>query len=167
MGLVGYHRSGRHKRVVKGINLLTLLWTDGDALWPCDYRLADPADKKVTKNDHFREMLTAAAARGFKPRMALFDSWYSGKDNLKAVRGHGWTFLTQLRSNRHVNLDRTGNRPVSEVPISASGTVVHLGDPEGTPRSGWSRCSRSPPRAGTRSTGPPTTSRWASSEIRG
>src|SRR6187402_3490771 len=29
MGLVGYHWSGRHKRVVRGIDLMTLLWTDG------------------------------------------------------------------------------------------------------------------------------------------
>src|SRR4051794_2109886 len=30
MGLVGYHWSGRHKRVARGIDLVTLLWTDGD-----------------------------------------------------------------------------------------------------------------------------------------
>ena len=55
----------------------------------------------------------------------VFDSWYSGKDNLKAIRGHGWTFLTQVRSNRRVNRDRQGNRPVRALPIAASGTVVH------------------------------------------
>lgn len=30
MGLVSWHWSGNHHAVVKGINLLTLLWTDGD-----------------------------------------------------------------------------------------------------------------------------------------
>src|SRR6266576_7587 len=30
MGLLGWFWSGKHRRVVKGINLLTLLWTDGD-----------------------------------------------------------------------------------------------------------------------------------------
>src|SRR3954449_10464796 len=34
MGLVGYHWSGRLRRVVRGIDVVTLLWTDGDALWP-------------------------------------------------------------------------------------------------------------------------------------
>lgn len=125
MGLVGYHWSGKHRRVVRGINLLTLLWTDGDALWPCDYRLDDPADGR-TKNEHFRDLLAAAHARDFRPRCVVFDGWYSGKDNLKAVRGYGWTFLTRLRSNRRVNLDRRGNRPVNELPIGAAGTVVHL-----------------------------------------
>jgi hypothetical protein len=35
-GLVGRFWSGRHRRVVQGITLATALWTDGDALWPCD-----------------------------------------------------------------------------------------------------------------------------------
>ncbi len=39
IGLLTRHWSGKHRRVVQGINLLTLLWTDGEALIPCDYRL--------------------------------------------------------------------------------------------------------------------------------
>src|SRR5689334_5355559 len=44
MGLVGQFYSGRHARVVRGIDLVTAVWTDGDGLWPCDYRLVDPAE---------------------------------------------------------------------------------------------------------------------------
>ncbi len=125
-GLVGRFWSGKHKRVVQGIDLVTLLGTDGDVWWPCDDRLVNPADgKAVTKNDHFRDLLAVAHGRGLAPRCVAFEAWYSGKDNLKAVRDHGWTFLTQVRSNRRVNLDRQGNRSVSELPIAASGTVVH------------------------------------------
>ena len=127
VGLVGRFYSGKHRRVVKGINLVSLLWTDGDALWPIDYRLVDPAEGKgLTKNDHLRAMLAQAKRRGLRPRYVTFDVWYSGKDNLKAVAGHGWLFLAQVRCNRRVNLDRQGNRPISELPISSSGTIVHL-----------------------------------------
>ena len=127
MGLVGRFWSGKHKRVVQGIDLVTLLWTDGDVLWPCDYRLVNPADGKIkTKNDHFRDLLAVAQVRGLTPQCVLFDAWYSGKDNLKAIRDHGWTFLTRVRSNRRVNLDRQGNRPVRDWPIAAGGTIVHL-----------------------------------------
>lgn len=126
MGLVGWHWSGRHGRVVKGINLVTALWTDGDGLWPTDYRLVDKAMSADTKNDLVRGMLDTAAERGLKPRCVCFDAWYSGLENLKAVRGHGWTFLTQVRSNRRVNPDRTGNRSISACDISATGTVVWL-----------------------------------------
>jgi len=97
------------------------------ACGPATNRLVDPADGKTrTKNDHFRDLLAVAKKRGLAPRCVVFDAWYSGKDNLKAIRDHGWTFLTQIRSNRRVNLDRHGNRPVSELPIAAGGTVVHL-----------------------------------------
>ena len=126
MGLVGRFWSGRHQRVVKGINLVTAVWTDGDGLWPCDDRLVDKATPEDTKNDLVRDMLTVAKSRGLAPACVCFDSWYSGLDNLKAVRSHGWVFLTQVRCNRRVNPDRTGNRSIRECDISARGTVVHL-----------------------------------------
>ena len=125
MGLVAYHWSGRHNRVVRGIDLVTLLWTDGDALYPCDYRTVNPAERR-TKNDHFRDLIRVAQARGFAPACVVFDAWYSGKENLKAVRDGGWTFLTQVRGNRRVNPDRAGNRPIRDCDIAAAGTVVHL-----------------------------------------
>ena len=127
MGLVGRFWSGKHQRVVRGINLVTLAWSDGDAVYPVDYRLVDPTEvPKRTKNEHFREMLATAKSRGLNPRYVCFDSWYSSKENLKAVRSRGWHFLTQVCSNRNVNLDRTGNKPINAQPIAATGTIVHL-----------------------------------------
>ena len=76
MDLVTRHWSGKHHRVVSGINLSTLLWTDGEALVPTDFRLYDKADG-LTKNEHFRAMLGTARARGFRPGCVCFDSWYS------------------------------------------------------------------------------------------
>ena len=120
------HWSGKHKSVVRGINLISLVWSDGDRILPLDYRAYDKPKDGLTKNDHFLAMLDAAKRRGFHPRAVLFDSWYSGLENLKRVRDHGWTFLTQLKVNRQVDLDRVGYRPVGALPIAASGTVVHL-----------------------------------------
>jgi hypothetical protein len=80
----------------------------------------------ATKNAHFRSMLEAAKERGFAPQCVVFDSWYSSLDNLKLIRRYEWLWLTRLKRNRHVNPDNTGNRPVCEANISASGTVVHL-----------------------------------------
>jgi putative transposase len=127
MGLVGPFWSGRHQRVVRGIDLVTAVWTDGDGLWPCDYRVVDPAEApKRTKNDHLRDMLATAQSRGLAPACVCFDCWFSGLDNLKAVRACGWVFLTPVRCNRRVNPDRTGNRPIEACDIGATGTVVHL-----------------------------------------
>ena len=123
MELVSSHWSGKHHRVVKGICLLTLLWTEGKSLIPCDYRVYT---KKETKNELFRAMLGVAHARGFTPEYVLMDSWYSGVENLKAIRAVGWHFLTRLKSNRLVNADGKGNVPLSTVEIGVEGRVVHL-----------------------------------------
>jgi len=146
---VTWHWSGKHKRVVKGINLLTLLWRGAseigsaevgsaevgsaeneadedapDAHVPCDFRLYRKEGK--TKNEHFRAMLERASARGFDPNCVVFDSWYSSLDNLKKVRSLGWTFFTRLKSNRQVNPDDTYNRAVRQIEIPDEGRVVHL-----------------------------------------
>lgn len=126
MDLVHHQWSGKHHAVVKGIGLLTLLWTDGDRHLPCDYRIYDKPGDGKTKNDHFRELLTAARDRGFAPEFVLFDGWYAGLENLKHVRSLGWRWLTRLKSNRRVNPGRTGLRAVADCEIGAAGTVVHL-----------------------------------------
>ena len=126
MELVHHMWSGKHHRVVKGIDLLTLLWTDGDRHWPCDYRLYDKPNDGKTKNDHFGDLLRVARERGFAPECVLFDGWYSSLDNLKQLRTPGWNWLTRLKGNRRVNPDRTGLRAVSVCAIAATGTVVHL-----------------------------------------
>lgn len=125
--LVTRHWSGKHHRVVAGINLLTLLWTDGSACLPCDCRIYDkPLPNGNTKNEHFRTMLATAKQRGFTPNLVCFDSWYSSLENLKAVRAHGWSFLTRLKSNRLVNPDGNGNVSLDTIAIPNAGRVVHL-----------------------------------------
>ncbi len=126
MDLVHHQWSGKHHGVVKGIGLLTLLWTDGDRNLPCDYRLYDKVTDGKTKNDYFRELLNVAKERGFAPECVLFDGWYSGLENLKHIRSLGWHWQTRLKTNRRVNPDRSGLRPVSECDIADTGTVVHL-----------------------------------------
>ena len=134
MDLVSRHWSGKHHAVVEGISLTTLLWTDGLSSLPCDCRLYEPAaegEKQTTKNDHFLAMLQTAKERGFRPKYVCFDSWYSSLANLKAVRGHGWHFLTRLKCNRQVDPDDTGNQAVTDVEIAVAerfehGRTVHL-----------------------------------------
>jgi hypothetical protein len=126
MELVSRHWSGKQGRVVWGINLMTLLWTDGNALLPCDFRIYDKPLSGLTKNDHFRQMLAVAQQREFEPEYVLFDSWYAGLQNLKAVRAQGWPWLTQFRNNRLVNPDGSGNVKVGTLEIAPQGRTVHL-----------------------------------------
>lgn len=122
--LVTRHWSGKHHRVVWGINLQTMVWTDGKTALPCDFRVLDKA--AATKQQTFRAMLTESKARGFAPQCVLFDSWYSALDNLKHLRQLGFHWLTRLKHNRLVDADSTGNRAVSSIEIAPEGMVVHL-----------------------------------------
>lgn len=124
--LVTRHWSGKHHRVVQGINLLSMVWTDGSSVVPCDFRVYHKAADEQTKNDHFRDLLKVANERGFQPRFVLFDGWYSSLKNLKALRDYGWHWLTRLKGNRQVNPDGTGNVAVSSLEIPPGGLIVHL-----------------------------------------
>jgi putative transposase len=124
--LVTRHWSGKHHRVVRGINLLTLLWTDGEALIPCDFRVYDKPIGGSTKNEHFRALLTAAKERGFAPEFVRFDSWYASLQNLKFLNRLQWRWLTRLAKNRLVNPTGRGNVPIEGIEIPAWGRRVHL-----------------------------------------
>jgi hypothetical protein len=120
------HWSGKHRRVVKGINLTTLAWSDGAHAVPCDYRLFDAPNDGLTRHDHVRAMLQIAKDRGFTPQYVCFDGWYSSLSNLKYLRSLEWHWLTRLKANRLVNPDGQGNRPLSACDIHNGGTRVHL-----------------------------------------
>jgi len=125
--LVYRHWSGKQKEVVSGINLITLLWTNGVRCVPVDYRVFDKDRDGKTKNDHFAEMLLAAFERGFNPQMVCFDSWYGSVENLKLVRSLGWHFLTRLKANRQIRINQSRLQAVSEAGLTGGdGTVCWL-----------------------------------------
>jgi len=126
MDLVYHQWSGKQHRLVNGINICTLLWTDGNAIIPVDFRIYHIDADGKTKNDHFRDMLRKALERGFQPRIILFDSWYASIDNLKTIRKSGWHWLTRLKKNRLVNPDNTKNIQIQEIEIPPQGREVHL-----------------------------------------
>ena len=72
--LVTRHWSGKHRAVVEGLNLITLLWTDGDLSIPVDWRVFDKEKDGKSKNDHLPQMLETARQRGFKPDCVFWDS---------------------------------------------------------------------------------------------
>ncbi|MCY7348164.1 MAG: transposase [Pyrinomonadaceae bacterium] len=125
--LVYRHWSGKQKEVVSGINLITLLWTDGVRCVPVDYRLFDKDTDGKTKNDHFAEMLLEAFERGFNPAMVCFDSWYGSVENLKLCRALGWHFLTRLKANRQIRVATGKLQAVAEAGLcGGDGTICWL-----------------------------------------
>lgn len=126
MRLVGYFWSGKHHRVVKGINLITLYYTDVHGQHrPVNDRLYDKTDGK-TKNDYFQDMLAEVRVWGLEPAVVTGDAWYSGVNNLKRVRNHSMGFLFALESNRRVAVAKGLWEPVPHLEVPEEGRVVWL-----------------------------------------
>ena len=117
------HWSGKHGRVVGGSNLLTLLWSAGKALIPCDFRRRDKPWSGLTKNDCFRPWLAAAKEPGFAPRYGRFDRWRSGLKNRQGARELGWSRWRQLRQNRQAALP---GQPIAAWSLPPEGATVYL-----------------------------------------
>ena len=124
--LVGYFWSGKHKRTVKGINLITLYYTDiTGTSYPVNFRIYDKREGK-TKNEYFREMVSEVQAWGLTLAWVSGDSWYSGIENLKFLRHQKVGFLFGIADNRQVSLERGIQVQVQTLTIPESGLVVYL-----------------------------------------
>jgi hypothetical protein len=126
MELVGHFWSGKHHRAVKGINLVTLYYTDSQGQHqPVNFRVVDKAEGK-TKNDYFQDMLAEVLAWGLEPAFVTGDSWYSGVDNLKLIKKHQIGLLFALESNRLVSVQKGSWVQVRQLEIPEGGLVVWL-----------------------------------------
>jgi Transposase DDE domain len=126
IGYVGHFYSGKHHAVVKGINLITLYYTDVHGNHqPINFRVYDKSEEK-TKNDYFLEMLAEVLRWGVKPSYVTMDSWYSCVKNLKTIKNHQMGFLVALESNRLVSIEKGVWTQVQTVDIAEDGAVVWL-----------------------------------------
>jgi hypothetical protein len=124
--LMGYFWSGKHKRIVKGINLITLYYTDVTGTsYPVNFRIYDKREGK-TKNEYFREMVNEAQTWGLKFAWVTGESWYSGIENLKFLRNEKVGFLFGIANNRQVSLERGNPVQVQTLTIPESGLMVYL-----------------------------------------
>jgi hypothetical protein len=90
--------------VVKGINLVTLCYTDLQGHHqPTNYRMYGKPENK-TKNDYFQEMLVEVFAWGLEPAFVTGDRWYSSRENLETIKNHHRGFLFALESNCLVSI---------------------------------------------------------------
>lgn len=128
MELVSHVWSGKHHRVVKGLNLITLYYTDpqGRSL-PVNYRVYDKSEGK-TKNDYFLGMLADVLAWGLQPDFMTGDSWSSCVANLKAVKNHRMGFMFAVESNRRVSTEKGTWAQVQTLDMPDDGLRVWLRD---------------------------------------
>jgi uncharacterized protein YlbG (UPF0298 family) len=124
--LIGYYYSGRHHRAVKGIQLVTLYYTDlsGKSV-PVNYRIYNKQEGK-TKNDYLQEMISEVLSWGLSPKTITTDTWYSSQKNLKFFKDKGLRFLTGIAKNRSCSIDGKNFTQVQHLEIPESGLIVYL-----------------------------------------
>ncbi|OQK16133.1 transposase [Methyloprofundus sedimenti] len=126
MAFVSHFWSGKHHRAVKGINLVTLYYTDTQGKHqPVNFRVVDKAEGK-TKNDYFLDMLAEVLSWGLEPGFVTGDSWYSCVKNLKRIRNHQIGLLFALESNRLVSVEEGTWVQVKQLEVPEEGLVVWL-----------------------------------------
>ena len=124
--LIGYFWSGKYHKTIKGLNLITLYYSDihGNSV-PINYKIYDKKEGK-TKNDYFREMLVEVITWGLKPRIVTGDTWYSSIDNLKFLRNQKLGFLFGVEKNRTVSNQPGKYQQVGNLAIPDEGLITHL-----------------------------------------
>jgi hypothetical protein len=124
--LIGYFWSGKHHRVVKGIQLITLYYTDvtGKSV-PVIYRLYNKQERK-TKNDYLREMIVEVLGWGLQPKLVTTDAWYSSRENLNFLKNKDLGCLMGVAKNRKVSINGQDYIQVQHLEIPDEGLVVHL-----------------------------------------
>jgi len=124
--LMGYFWSGKHHRVVKGVQLITLYYTEGSGKSiPINYRIYNKQEGK-TKNDYLIEMITEVLDWGVQPKVVTTDAWYSSQSNLQLLKDKGLGFLMGIAKNRKFTINGQKSIQVQALEIPDEGLVVHL-----------------------------------------
>src|SRR5918999_473204 len=95
----GWVWSSKRNKVVYGVSVVLLVWTDGQIRIPLGYRVWKKGGP--SKFELALELLSYARNRlKCKPQFVLFDSWYPSKVILTRIRDYGWSFVCRLKKNR-------------------------------------------------------------------
>ena len=99
LGEAAWVWSSKHNKVVFGVSVVLLVWTDGQVRIPLAFRCWHKGGS--SKGDLALELLSYARNRlRCKPQIVLFDSWYPSKKLLQRIRDYGWYFVCQLKKNQ-------------------------------------------------------------------
>lgn len=89
---------------VLGMNVVLLIWTDGNRKVPIGLRVWKKGGKSKIKLA--KELLIEACENGISPAFVLFDSWYSANELLNLIDGFGWKYIGGVKRNRLLDEER-------------------------------------------------------------
>lgn len=85
-------------KVVFGMSVVLLIWTDGKRKVPLGIRVWQKGGK--SKVELAAELLRQAHSRGLSPEFVLFDSWYAATALLNLIDNWGWHYVAATKRNR-------------------------------------------------------------------
>src|SRR5579859_1967230 len=122
--IICWHYDHSHDCSVKGINFVTCLYHAQGYSLPIGFSIVAKTeyytDKKtgkrkrrspISKNEYYRELLTAAQGNRIPFQYVLSDVWYSAAENMMFIK-HGLDkdFIMPLKANRKVALTQQAKR---------------------------------------------------------
>lgn len=85
-------------KVVFGMNVVLLVWTDGKRKVPLGLRVWKKGGKSKVKLA--KELLVEAKQNRITPMYVLFDSWYSATELLNLINDFRWRYVGRVKRNR-------------------------------------------------------------------
>lgn len=91
------------RQYLYGINVVFVIWTDGQTRFPIGFRVWNKNDRK-TKIDLAMELLNdAKRIYKIRPGYVLMDSFYPAAKLLKVIRKFRWQWIAKIKSNRCID----------------------------------------------------------------
>ncbi|HEY0769683.1 MAG TPA: transposase [Sphingobacteriaceae bacterium] len=94
-------------KVVFGMSVVLLIWTDGKRKVPLGIRVWKKGGK--SKVELAAELLRQAHERGLSPEFVLFDSWYAARSLLELIEDFSWRYISATKRNRLFEGVKIGN----------------------------------------------------------
>ena len=105
---VSFVWDSRVGKVVFGMSVVLLVWTDGKRKVPLGIRIWQKgSSSKVVLAE---ELLEQARSSAISPDFVLFDSWYSSKSILHLLDDFGWSYICRAKRNRLFEGIKIGKR---------------------------------------------------------
>jgi hypothetical protein len=100
LDLLSWVFSPSDRQYLYGINVVFVIWTDGQTRFPIGFRIWYKNGKK-TKIDLAMELLNDAENNyKIRPSYVLMDSFYPAAKLLKLIRKFSWHWIAKIKSNR-------------------------------------------------------------------
>jgi hypothetical protein len=94
--------------VLRGHQVVLLIWTDGRVRVPLGLRLWKKGG--YSKVELAAQLLREAQRRGLQPEYVPFDSWYAAASLLHLLESLGWKYVARLKSNRYFEAEAVRER---------------------------------------------------------